>query len=575
VKDGKVALSQVVSATIGAIGWAAAGPLVATLLVGRTALFFPSLRWLLVAGLTWLGTMALAWLARSTAGSPSADLRAGQASPARGLAVRLGAALASLVLLGGTAPLLPLLYLDDSAYHAVAGGAAARPLTLYLILLATIGSVAARLFQFRVSSSEFRVDGPPGTVNSEPGTRDSARSAAVAVPVLAVGLMVGANYGVFGALQPFTATMAAAILPLAASLLLGVLAASLGVAAWGGGRLAAAVVALAWLAFAPWREGLVTSPAFALALLLGAAALFAFTRRREVIPGTLLGGLTALVPPAGAALAALALLGKWRAALAGLLVAATLLWLTPLHPPLPGPDSGLGTRDAGPALALAGTANLANAALGGFHARLFSGPGALTVPIPVTAPRAALALTIGTLAVGSWLTAWAIRRAASTGGALRGAPEADLRVEATAICLAMVAGLLLAGTTPRQQLAPAMLVLLPFAGRHSWEVLQRLPGRWGLTSAALLAGGYLMAGTSVPAMANATAPFLTRWPTLASVPALGLLLLTASLTMLLPWGRQGAPRLPAGEGEILLAGAPLGGASQAPEPPGGEGGAKA
>ncbi|MGH2355949.1 MAG: hypothetical protein ACRDJN_30455, partial [Chloroflexota bacterium] len=107
------------------------------------------------------------------------------------------------------------------------------------------------------------------------------------------------------------------------------------------------------------------------------------------------------------------------------------------------------------------------------------------------------------------------------------ARSAGPQVAATAVCLALMGGLLLAGTTPRQHLPLAMLALLPLASPWTW---QRLPDRGRI--AGLAAAGYLLAGTSAPMLGTAAAQFISRWPPLASLPALGLALLTAVLAMM-------------------------------------------
>ncbi|MDQ3700986.1 MAG: hypothetical protein M3442_08720 [Chloroflexota bacterium] len=176
--------------------------------------------------------------------------------------------------------------------------------------------------------------------------------------------------------------------------------------------------------------------------------------------------------------------------------------------------------------ALSGTPELQNAALGAFHTRLFLGPETLAATSPPPLSPAALALNLGALATGAWLT----------GRAIRAARPAAPPMVGTAAVLAMVVGLLLAGTSPRYALIPAMLALLPLTAPSLWLcplVTRRL---------ALVLGtsGYLSAATSVPALATAGAPLLSRWPALASPPVLGLALLTALLALLLHASRMAA-----------------------------------
>src|SRR5687767_12473982 len=98
---------------LGGLGLLSSGPLVSTLLVGRTGPV-PSLRWLGPALATWMTLAALAW-----AVAPVRRYRAVEA-------------LAPLAVL---APFVPWAYLDDRAFHALSRGA---PLTLGCLAALTL-----------------------------------------------------------------------------------------------------------------------------------------------------------------------------------------------------------------------------------------------------------------------------------------------------------------------------------------------------------------------------------------------------------------------------------------------------
>jgi hypothetical protein len=488
-----VSRAERLTAGIGGLGWAGAAVLGATVLVGRSGPL-PSLRWLGAALLSAAVLGAVAALAGPPADAPPASGAAGAARKAQPWHLarpgRLGRQVCvSLVLLALCLPLIPVLYVDDAAYHHVGGGAAAgRPLLLYLLGLTLAGAVWGR-------ARALQGGAPAPTIASVLAGRLPA------VPVLAVTVMVGLNYGLFGALQGRLPVTPQTVVTLAGSLVLAAVAAAVGVGAFGGPALGAVAVWTAWLAFASWRESLAGDLRPALALALGATGLALLARRRDVPAGAVLGLLGLLVPASLGSVVALALLGRRRAALAGVGSVAGGAILLALAAPdaLPAPP-GL----AGAAGALAGTPQLQNAALGAFHARLFLGPESLAGEGPPPLSLPAFALSLGALVVGVWLAGRAVWSA-------RGAGPTR---EAAAVCLAMVAGLLLAGTTPRAQLVPAMLVLLPLGGRLSWAV-----------------AGYVFAATSVPALATAAAPILSSWPPLASAPVLGLALLTLMLAL--------------------------------------------
>ncbi len=515
-------MGAILTSAAGLVGWGCAGPLAATILVGRSGPV-PSLRWLAVAVLGWLLAATIASLGRER----------GHAGRGR-----------ALVLLAIGVPLLPMLYLDDGAYHHVAGGAlAGRGVVVYLLALSLVGALWQRAAPALPGSAPPLPSGVPSSGVPPPDAPHLGYAAGY--PLLAVTVMLAANYGVFGPLQAGVPLSTETMVVLGVNLALAALAAAAGVWAWGGPALGAVAIWAAWLAFAPWREQLAIDIRAGAALALGAAGVALLVRRRHLPAGAALGALGVLIPPALAALPALAGMGRWRSAAAGLVTVGACLaagaalpaaWFLPpwdlsatggtastiTAPPVDG--WGPWPPLWGPAgRALWGSPHLQNAALGAFHARLFLGPETLAATIAPPVSPAALALTLGALTIGTWLTGrvmWSLRLAAP-------------RTAATAAVLAMIVGLLLAGTTPRHSLAPAMLALLPLASPSLW----RWPGAAGRL--ALGTAGYLLAGTSVPALATAGAPILAHWPVLASPPALGLALLVAALALLVRGGELG------------------------------------
>jgi hypothetical protein len=386
--------------------------------------------------------------------------------------------------------------------------------------------------------------------------------------MVAVLLMVGVNGAVLRPLQaaaPGDVGRAAWLaLNLACLLAAAALVGRTVVPGWPAGLAAA----LAWIGFAPLQEALAAGEAVGALLLVGTAAVTAVGRGRYRLGALLLGLVSAVVPASSGTLAALAVVGQWRPAVLGGAVAAALLALEQLGVV----PSSLFWRDA-PALssaarALWSTAHIANAALGGFHARLFAGPGALTAESAAPPPLPALYLTFGALAVGGWLVfratltlrqAWDREPAGTDESRLPAAqglsvpaglgrnsasdvaPRAHTaprsptsagwhEAAATGVCLAATAGLVLAGTTPSSHLVVALLGVIPLLHATLWVGLdQTRRGR----AAGLFVAGYVLAGTSVPTFARAAADFLSRWPPLASLPALGLMLQAAALAVLL------------------------------------------
>jgi hypothetical protein len=160
-----------------------------------------------------------------------------------------------------------------------------------------------------------------------------------------------------------------------------------------------------------------------------------------------------------------------------------------------------------------------NAAAGAFFSRLYAGPGALAADgAPPVA--AAEALTAGTLACFGLLTAWFLWMARPLGGSRA----------VTACCLALVVALALWPITPPSAAALAPLALVPFADSAIWSGVR---AHWWPWLAGFVVSGYLLAGTSTPALSKAATELFSLWPALASAPALGLVFLALALALAL------------------------------------------
>lgn len=554
---------------LGLVGWACSGPLLATLAVGRTVLPIPSARWLFAAIAGWLVTAGIGWLA----------VRRGAGAHAGSTGVRDAAG--GLVLLAVPAPLLPLLYLDDASNHLVVGAAGAprAAIAAYVVVLAAAGAAwrlvgephpALPAAQAPASLPERSGEVGSGNepVSDGPPSEGTFRSPWVVAPVAAVLLMVAANGAVLRPLQAAAPGDVGRMAWLALNLVCLLAAAGLVGRTVSPGWPAGLAAALAWIGFAPLQEALAAREAVGPVLLGGAAAIAAVGRGSYGLGAILLGLISAVVPACGGTLAMLAVVGNWRPALMGGAVAAVLLALEQFGVM---PASLLG-RDA-PALSTAAraqwsTAHIANAALGGFHARLFAGPGALTAEAAASPPLPALYLTLGALVVGSWLVAQATAtlrqgwrhepsrttapgvpaapglvalpvlgrdHAGDVAPAVHGArgppgPSGQHEAVSASVCLAATAGLVLAGTAPSSHLVAALLGVIPLLHATLWH---RLRERRRALAAGLFVAGYVLAGTSVPTFARAAADLLSRWPPLASLPTLGLILQAAALAVLL------------------------------------------
>ncbi|HXI15736.1 MAG TPA: hypothetical protein VNM48_05145, partial [Chloroflexota bacterium] len=107
-------------AVLGSIGLGTSGPLLATLLIGRTGAV-PGLRWLGLAVAGWVTLSALAW---AISGGTRQQTR--------------WSAMTTLVPLAAVSALLPLLYLDDGINHVVSSG---ELRTTYVTVTAVLASI--------------------------------------------------------------------------------------------------------------------------------------------------------------------------------------------------------------------------------------------------------------------------------------------------------------------------------------------------------------------------------------------------------------------------------------------------
>lgn len=483
---------RTVSRLLGSAGLSTSGPLVATLLIGRTGAI-PSARWLAAALGTWALLLVFSWLV-----SPRAPIR-------------------PLALLAVSAPLLPVLYFDDAAYHTVSTGGHAAALLAYMATLALLGAVWAKVAGDGVRSSvvgrQSSLVQPPEEHLEEIRARLTTHGWTALV--LGVVLMVGANDLVFSPLG--LANRPEQGLLLAVNLVCLVVAAVVvtrppdSVGGWWG----AVCLILAWSVLGPWQEWQWQEPVGIL-LLLGAIGLVSINHRRWTMAGLCFGALAGLAPPAFGAVALFFVCRRARPGLIGLAAAACVLALR--YVPL--------GRLPDVAGALIGTPHQDNVALAAFHLRLFLGAGYLTVSAPGLTLPAAWALTFGALVTGSLLLAGLCAR------------QVDSASFETYITIGLLAGLLLAGTTLPSQLVLVAFALIPFARSHIWTLVSPT-GQWLVGTC--LVGGLALAGTAMPSYTQAAAERLSTWPPLASLPTLGILLLLAALLYVLHVLHAGAP----------------------------------
>lgn len=483
---------------LGLAGWLGAGPLAATLLVGRTAPLSPSIRWLAVCAAGWLVSGCIAVAGAHWAAGDSPDR-----SDARLIDLALSAA-TRVALMAAALPLLVVLYSDDAAFHlsANASPATARLLALYPAALATAGAALNWLFR----RSNDRIAGELSTESSEV-PRSSASSAdqmALAVPLLAVTAALLLNRGL---LEPLQARAPVGWWPAA---VLGANLCGTALAAWvtqswlGAGRLGGVAVFAACLVYAPWQSAVTTMQPVGLALALLALAGWGLSRGKEPASAVCFAAATLIIPAAGAGILALLSLGRWRAGLAGAATAGLLLLAR----------SQFGAQPDSWWLALQGTPHLANVAAAGAFARLFSGAGALTAP--ATAPiTPAVALSVGLTVTAALLGSLWVRRGSHTGLGL-----------ATVTGASVMVAFILEGTTPAQHLAAVPVLCAPLISMSFWR---RAPPQRRAVTAALAGVGFVLAGTSLDRLARAATELLSAQPLAASLPLAGLLLLSAAL----------------------------------------------
>jgi len=299
------------------------------------------------------------------------------------------------------------------------------------------------------------------------------------VGALAVAAMTILNLGLFGPLATRIPVRTPSGTLVAGNLVALGAAALLAAQAVGAPSPAAVVLIAAWLAFAPLGDTLPLAPVGA-SVLVAALGLFILARDR--------GRATNWV---GVVLVAAGLAFAW----------------------MPAPRAGR------PVAPFWSAPHEQNAAAGAFFSRLYAGPAALT-SAGAQPVAAAEALTAGTLACFGLLTLWLLWRER---------PLAGVRA-LTAACLALVATLALWPTTPAAAAALSPLALAPFASPLLWS---SAPAGRRVWLAGLVVGGYLLAGTSTPMLSKAATELLSRWPVLASLPALGLVLLAVALALTL------------------------------------------
>lgn len=161
-------------AVLGSIGLGTSGPLLATLLIGRTGAV-PGMRWLGLAVAGWVTLSALAW---AISGGTRQQTR--------------WSAMTTLVPLAAVSALLPLLYLDDGINHVVSSG---ELRTTYVTVTAVLASIGFS-WRLAVGGGTYRTHVDGATATEEDGGTP-LRLPMLGAPVVGLLTMVGLNDLVF------------------------------------------------------------------------------------------------------------------------------------------------------------------------------------------------------------------------------------------------------------------------------------------------------------------------------------------------------------------------------------------
>jgi hypothetical protein len=534
---------------------------VATLVVGRSALLWPSATWLLVAAGAGAVAVLVWWLgARAAPGTPQAAVRRWHAAAWPVLALLPAAAAGAAI------------YVDDASHHIVSAYLPARQsLLAYSIGLFAVAQVAYWLTRWARrgrGAAEWSPAGalPPVVLGVAAAAYVNASIYAQWVPRqtdLRVNLN-GARDLLAGTLPYHDAIPVWAdrvhLLPATLVLLFGPLALLPDDAArvvfflgnqvlWLGAiglfirRLVPPEARSVWLAAAlgfgatywPWQEAIRFGQQDGLLILLFVASILAAAQAREGRAGVLLG-LAFVVKPLSIWLPLIYLLhGRWRSLLAAAATAAALALATL-------PLIGLAPwwhflRVEVPEM-LPGTVRGTNIPLPSLHARLFVGREALSNgdPAPTLAVIAALNLAANALAL--WLVCRLALSHAGRARALGDCTRPWLLDAALGLCLTLLLAPM-AWQHYASWLTIAFLVLgLPLVWRP-------LPPAARAAVGALAGAGFLLLSLEDGHLVDLLSPLLDGWPGILGFYAAGLLCVTGAVLV----ARRAAPRAaPAADG---------------------------